>query len=70
MSKSNFQNKKDFKNHHSSNSYFAVKAKNDIFYQMASIFKEITKDEEIESKKLFSSMISQNASDFFLENQL
>ncbi len=70
MSKSNFQDQKKFGDHHSSYPYFAVKVKNDVFYQMASIFKEITKGEESESKKLFSSMISQNASDIFLENQL
>ncbi len=69
MSKRNFQNKK-FKDHHSNSSYFAVKAKNDVFSQMASIFKEITKDEESESKKLFSNMISKNASNISLENQL
>ncbi len=70
MLKTNYQNKKDLKKHHSRSPYFAVKAKDDIFYQMASIFKEITGDDEIESKKLFSSMISQNTSDFSLEKQV
>ncbi len=69
MLKRNYQKKENAKNHHSYSPYFAVKAKDDIFYQMASIFKEITRDDEIESKKLISSMISQNRSDFFLENQ-
>ncbi len=70
MSKRNFQNKKSFNDYHSSCPYFAVKAKDDVFYQMASIFKEITKDKESESKELFSSMLPQNTSDIFLENQV
>ena len=69
MSAYKIQDEKKQKTEHSS-TLVAIKAKNEVFYQMASIFKAVTNDEDAESQKLFNTMISQNPSDFLLENQV
>jgi len=57
--------KKTFKN---SNSYFALKSQNELYYQMASIFKAVTKNEDKLEQKVFYKVLSGNSSDIYLEN--
>ncbi|WP_299983690.1 hypothetical protein [Desulfobacula sp.] len=54
----------------SANSYFALKSQNEIYYQMASIFKEITNVEDKLAKKNFNGFLKINQSEIFLENLL
>jgi len=53
-----------------SNSYFALKSKNEIYYQMASIFKQVANDENKLAKKIFSRVLTGNQSKIFMENSL
>ena len=66
MSKSKKRNRKNGKrmaaiqllNAVRGNSYAAVKSNNEIYFQMASVFKEITKDEKAAAKKLLGKLLS------------
>ncbi|MCP3871780.1 MAG: hypothetical protein GY699_01285 [Desulfobacteraceae bacterium] len=51
-----------------SNSYFALKSQDEIYYQMASIFKEAANDENDLAKKIFSGVLTGNTSEISLEN--
>ena len=44
------------------NAYFALKSQNEIYYQMASIFKEVTSDEEILAKEILDGIIKNKQS--------
>lgn len=68
MSKSVVKNRK--KRVRSSNLYYAVKSKNEIYYQMASIFKEVSKDEKSFAKKIFSNVLQGPQSKISMENSL
>jgi len=68
MSKSEVENKK--KRVRSSHLYYAMKSKNELYYQMASIFKEVSKDEDSFTKKIFSRVLQSPQSKIFMENSL
>ena len=53
-----------------SNSYFALKSKNEIYYQMASIFKEVSRDTNNMEKNIFTRLLIDNSSDILMENFL
>ena len=40
------------------NSYFALKSQNEIYYQMASIFKEATNDEDKLAKEVLTGLLT------------
>jgi hypothetical protein len=50
--------------------YFALKSKNEIYYQMASIFKAVATDENQMGKKILSRLLTKNHSEKALENFL
>ena len=50
-----------------SNSYVAVKAQNEIYYQMASIFKVISHDKGELAQKYFNKYLPDHSSEIFLE---
>ena len=51
-------------------SYVALKSQDEIYYQMASIFKAVTKDKEKMAKKIFKGVLTGNQSEIVLENSL
>ena len=53
-----------------SNIYYAVKSKNDIYYQMASIFNAAKKEDDTLVKEIFTSASAGCLFDKFLENSL
>lgn len=53
-----------------SSTYYAVKSKNDIYYQMASIFSAAKKEDDNLVKEILGSVSSGCLSDKFLENSL
>ncbi len=53
----------NFKSVEELNAYFALKSKNEIYYQMASIFKEINNDKEISSQTAFIDLLSVSSSE-------
>lgn len=61
--------RKDKKNS-TSHSYFAVKAKNEIYYQMASIFKHASNDESTLAEKIIYKSMVQDYHNIFMENSL
>ena len=50
--------------------YFAIRSKNEVYYQMASVFKAVTKDEDELTQKMLGSLISMKYPSFFVENKL
>jgi len=58
------------KHHQASIAYFALKSQNEIYYQMASVFKEIAKDEDKMGKKILSRFLTGNHPEIVLENFL
>lgn len=52
------------------NSYFALKSKNEVYYQMASIFKAVTHNEDKLTKKILTKILSKNSSEIYLESLL
>lgn len=50
--------------------YYATRAHNDIYYQMASVFRAATRDEDALKKTLFDSFVTRRYPNFFMENQL
>ena len=68
MSKLKVKNKISNKDTQTSSFYFALKSKNEIYFQMASIFKEITNDGEELTKELFDGILIEDSSKLFLEN--
>ncbi len=70
MAASKIVKKKNMKTPQTIKPYFAVRSKNEIYYQMASVFKAITKDEDELTQKMLGSLISMKYPDFFVENKL
>lgn len=62
--------KKNMKKPQAIKPYFAVRSKNEIYYQMASVFKAVTKDEEELTQKMLWNLMSMSYPDFFVENKL
>ncbi len=52
----------------SSNSYAATKSQNEIYYQMASIFKQVVKREDKQANIILSRLLSTSMSEISLEN--
>ena len=48
--------------------YFALKSKNEIYYQMASVFKAVATDENQMGKKILSRLLTKNHPKKVLEN--
>lgn len=67
MSRLTAVGKKETKNVQTSRFYFALKSKNEIYFQMASIFKEISNDKDEFAKNMFKGMIIKEPSNIFLE---
>ncbi len=67
---SKFKVGKKRKNLESSISYVALKSQDEIYYQMASIFKAVTKDKEKLAKKIFKGFLTGDQSEIVLENSL
>jgi len=51
------------------NTYFALKSQNELYYQMASIFIAVTRDEEKLEQMVFKKFFPGNSSEIFLENR-
>lgn len=54
----------------SSISYVALKSQDEIYYQMASIFKAVNKDKEKLARKIFKGVLTGEQSGIVLENSL
>ncbi|WP_457551528.1 hypothetical protein [Desulfobacula sp.] len=65
-----FRVEKIRENAQTSNSYFALRSPNELYYQMASIFKEVTIDENKMTQKILSSFLTQSHPEIVLENFL
>ncbi|MBU1194649.1 MAG: hypothetical protein KKE62_11035 [Proteobacteria bacterium] len=50
-------NKKKTKNQTPSHSYYAIKSQNELYYQMASIFKNVGRDEDVLAQKIISTSL-------------
>jgi len=50
-------------------SYFAIRSQNEIYYQMASVFKAVTKDEEESTQRMLGVLLNMKKPDFFMENK-
>lgn len=68
MSKLKVEKKR--KSFDSSISYFALKSQDEIYYQMASIFKAVTKNEEQLAENICSGILTGNKSEILLEKFL
>ncbi|MCK5837057.1 MAG: hypothetical protein KAH09_07300 [Desulfobacula sp.] len=53
-----------------SKAYAALKSQDEIYYQMASIFKVVTRDEDKLAKKILSGLLTGKQSEIFLENSV
>ena len=62
--------KKNLKKPQAIKPYFAVRSKNEIYYQMASIFKAATKNEEELTQRMLGTLLSMKKPEFFVENKL
>ena len=67
MSKSKFEIKRYKKGVQASNFYFGLKSKNEIYFQMASIFKEVTNDEDKLAKTIFNGFLISDSSKISME---
>ncbi|MBU1344655.1 MAG: hypothetical protein KKE44_11925 [Proteobacteria bacterium] len=53
------------------NSYFALRSENEIYFQMASIYKQVANDKNKLVNKIFKGFLADsNASKFFMDNSL
>ncbi|NOX34674.1 MAG: hypothetical protein GXP56_13245 [Deltaproteobacteria bacterium] len=52
------------------NLYYAMKSHHEVYYQMASIFKAATHDEDKLAKKIFTGVLAGNQPEIFMENSL
>ena len=68
MVKSKVRKKRDKKGIQPSSFYVALKSKNEIYFQMASIFKEASKDEDQLAKKIFNGLLMDDFPKIFVEN--
>lgn len=64
---SKFETGKERKRVKSSDFYFALKSQNEIYYQMASVFNVVSKDDDALAKKIFSNVLAGHPSKIFLE---
>jgi len=64
----NFKIGKKGRNAETINSYFALKSQNELYYQMASIFKEVANGEDKLAEKIFSGILTGNQPKVSLEN--
>ncbi|WP_300465078.1 hypothetical protein [Desulfobacula sp.] len=53
-----------------SKAYAALKSQDEIYYQMASIFKAVNRDEDKLAKKVLTSLLTGKQSEIFLENSV
>ncbi len=67
MSELKLEKKRDNKDGQISKFYFALKSKDEIYFQMASIFKEITNDGEELTKEFFNGRLIGEPAEIFLE---
>jgi len=70
MAASKTRVKKNMKRFQEIKPYFAVRSKHEVYYQMASMFKAVTKNEDELTQKMFGSLMSMKYPDFFVENKL
>lgn len=54
----------------SSDSYAATKSQNEVYYQMASIFKQVVKREDKHAKKILNRLLARNNLEISLENSM
>ena len=69
MARSKTGKKKNLRKDQAINPYFAVRSQDDIYYQMASVFKAVTKDEEELTQRMLGTLMSMKYPDFFVENK-
>ena len=62
--------KKSLKKHQEINTYFALRSKNEIYYQMASVFKAVTKDKDDLTQEMLGALMAMKNPNFFVENKL
>jgi len=67
MSKLQVEKKGYKKNAQTPSFYFALKSKNEIYFQMASIFKAVTNDGEELAQEFFNGFLLEDSSKVFLE---
>ena len=70
MTRSKRGKQQNLKKTHQAHSYFAIKSQNEIYYQMASIFKAATKNEEELTQRMLGTLLSMKKPEFFVENKL
>ncbi len=68
MTKSKSVGKKRTPAHRDVKIYFAIKSQNEIYYQLASVFKAATHDEELLTEKMVDSFLARKHPNFFLKN--
>ncbi|OGR36095.1 MAG: hypothetical protein A3J80_01780 [Desulfobacula sp. RIFOXYB2_FULL_45_6] len=70
MAASKTGKKKGMKKTQAIHTYFAVRSQNELYYQMASVFKAVTKDKDELTQEMLGNLISMKYPDFFVENKL
>jgi len=70
MTRSKTGKQQNLKKPHQTHSYFAIRSQNEIYYQMASIFKAATKNEEELTQRMLGTLLNMKKPDFFVENKL
>ena len=69
MSAHKVEKKGSPKQNQKSNTYFALKSQNELYYQMASIFVAVTGDEDKLEQMVFKKFFPGNSPEIFLENR-
>lgn len=67
MAEARIVKKRKIKSSQAISPYFAVRSKNEIYYQMASVFKAVTKDENELAWKILGDFMGLNHQDIFVE---
>ncbi len=70
MSKPIVEKNRKTKRFQKPNSYFALKSQNEVYYQMASIFKAVTHDEDKLKQKVSTRVLSKKSSEIYLGSLL
>ncbi|MFA5904326.1 MAG: hypothetical protein WC836_10360 [Desulfobacula sp.] len=70
MAASKTGKKKSLRKPQTIHTYFALRSKNEIYYQMASVFKAVTKDKDELTQEMLGTLMSIKNPNFFVENKL
>ncbi len=62
--------KKSLEKHKKISTYVALRSKNEIYYQMASVFIAVTKDKDELTQEMLGTLMEKRNPNFFVENKL